>query len=166
MVKQHRNASISWFDHAPGPPNESEVLLFALLILMTDTPVGQIVEWASDVLVEEKRFLKLHEAYTLLDEWKLEGPRQRRASDIPADGACLHGRRLVYRCSRSDWKGYAGVARQGPLQRLESLASARAPAPQVGRQGAGSCAGLNIYPTRRLAKSRVSYMLKKVSLLL
>ena len=73
IAKEPKSKPLVWFEHAAGPPNDTEIMFFTLLVLMSGKTVAQLVEWTSTVLVEEKRFLELGAAYTLPSEWKAAG---------------------------------------------------------------------------------------------
>ena len=45
-------AALEWFDPAPGVPNDTEILFFALLLVQGYTDRGELRKWALAVLEE------------------------------------------------------------------------------------------------------------------
>ena len=49
-ARQHKAASVVWFDKEPGLPNDTEILFLALLVVKNAESAGAASKWAADVL--------------------------------------------------------------------------------------------------------------------
>ena len=61
--KEPKQASVHWRDPAPGPANDTELLVCALVLCGSAMSKEDLVTWANDVLVEAPRLQELGPAW-------------------------------------------------------------------------------------------------------
>ena len=62
--KAARAEKIAWFEYANGPPNATEMLFYALLLVDSWKSPTEEKEWAEKVLLEEKRYEEMGSSWT------------------------------------------------------------------------------------------------------
>ena len=77
-----------WREVAPGPANDTELLLCALVLCGSAMSKEDAVKWADDVLVEAPRLQELGSAWTPLRSYRLELRAEQVRRHGQADGVC------------------------------------------------------------------------------